>query len=309
MPPILHHQFNAAKLTRPSPYSTTNVQKCLCGASNCRQILGPKPAGEKKPSTKKEQLDMASDLVQRTVSNNKRKASSLFDGKDPLISFPKELIKKRKVPQMSKGWAYVDEDMERQRKEEAEKDRLLKQLQRDGVVGEDINIQRPKYPSRGTKMVEKIRTTLTGGGASGGRPKSSSSSKSERPSSSKSAKEDELKLNKSSIMSRVSGSIRGQRKAVGGGSSGAAGAAAEKRKSLLSAAGSLRQSKLNFGGGAVASAAAGRSVSGASGEALLERRGSSASKASKVEKRASVISKASKSSKRASTVRVVGPDE
>ncbi|KAF1344743.1 hypothetical protein BDV97DRAFT_303698, partial [Delphinella strobiligena] len=24
------------------PYSTTNVQKCLCGASNCRQILGPK---------------------------------------------------------------------------------------------------------------------------------------------------------------------------------------------------------------------------------------------------------------------------
>ncbi|KAL1301507.1 hypothetical protein AAFC00_005750 [Neodothiora populina] len=256
------------------PYSTTNVQKCLCGAANCRQILGPKPAGQKKPQTKEEAFDMAWGLKNTATGGSKRKASELFDEAAGPVEIPKELVKKRKVPQMSKGWAYVDEDMERQRLEEAEKDRELKRLQREGLVDTDISIQRPKYPSRSARAVEKIKNLA-----------SSSKGKSKKDDS------DEPKINKPSVLSRMSGSLKRKSSQVPSSS------ASEKRKSTLStASGSLRQSTLSFQA---------RTVSGASGEALLGRPGSRASQDS-----TSTAAKArSVKSKRASTVRMINDDD
>lgn len=223
---------------------------------------------------------MATDLKRVATNGSKRKASELFDDDSITMEIPKELVKKRKVPQMSKGWAYIDPEMERQRQEEAEKDRLLKQLQRDGRLGADIKVDRPKYPSRSAKMVEKIKTSLS----TTGKPKATN--------------EHELKPVKQGMLSRVSGSLKRKPSTAT-----ASMTTSEKRKSTLStASSSLRQSTLSFQA---------RSVSGTSGEALLGRTTSNTSAASSsaaaASKRNSVMSKIS--SKRNSTVRVVEPEE
>lgn len=226
---------------------------------------------------------MATDLKRVATNGSKRKASELFDEDSIAVEIPKELVKKRKVPQMSKGWAYIDPEMERQRQEEAEKDRLLKQLQRDGRLGTDIKVDRPKYPSRSAKMVEKIKTSLS----TTGKPKTTN--------------EHELKPAKQGVLSRVSGSLKRKPSTAT-----TSMTSSEKRKSTLStASSSLRQSTLSFQA---------RSVSGTSGKALLGRTTSNTSAASSskastaaASKRNSVMSKIS--SKRNSTVRVVEPED
>lgn len=288
------HHIHSRANTYYSPYSTTNVQACLCGSANCRLFLGPKPAGEKKPSSKKEQLDMAMNLKRTASGASKRKVSELFDAAHGIeVEIPKELVKKRKVPQMSKGWAYIDEDMERQRIEEAEKDKALRRLQREGLLPE-IEIARPKYKdlkggrataaaavSAGKKAMEKVKTMASGKGK--GKEPAKTSYKPD---------EDEPKVVKPGVMNRVSGSIR--RRVM------PESDFTDKRKSAISMSSSFRQSTINFQP---------RSVSGASGEALLERPKSSSSLSDKALKRSSVISRTSTKGKRASTVRLVGEDE
>ena len=257
---------------------------------------------------------MAMNLKRTASGSSKRKASELYvDVHSMEVEVPKELIKKRKVPQMSKGWAYVDDDMERQRVEEAEKDRELKRLQRDGLIP-DIQVSRPKYPSRsanaaaaaataGRRVVEKVKTMASSsrGKVSASRPSSSKSSSSKTPSSKSAARfsnttavdeadEDEPKPHKPSMLSRVHGSLKRK-----------GSEASEKRRSTLSTAASFRQSTINFQP---------RSVSGASGEGLLARTGSLTDDADdKASKRASYMSRASSRSKRNSTVRIVEEGE
>lgn len=220
---------------------------------------------------------MATDLKLTASGVNKRKASEVLD--DALAGAPvelvKELKKKRKVPQMTKGWAYVDEEMERHRLEEAEKDKELRRLQREGVLA-DVNVSRPKYPSRSAagKVFDKIKTTVT-------------------HSKIKAVKQevDEPKPHKKSMISRMSGSFkRNEQDAAEG---------AVKRRSVLTTTGSLRQSTISFQP---------RNVSSGSGEALIEPPLSSSSAKAKSSKRNSLMSRTS-SLKRRSTVRMVTEDD
>lgn len=220
---------------------------------------------------------MATNLKKVASGASKRKVNELFDDDLTPIEIPKELVKKRKVPQMSKGWVYVDEEWERLRQEEAMKDKELQRLQREGIVAADLAIKRPKYPGRGAKMVEKVKASVTF---------------SKSKSSKKDKDEDEPKLNKPSMLSRVSGSIRRP-------GSSSSTSISEKRKSTLStASASLRQGTITFQS---------RNVSGASGEALLGRTASNTSATDKSAKRNSYMSRTS--SKRNSTVRVVTEDD
>jgi len=66
------------------PFSQKNVQKCLCGSSNCRGVLGPKTKEEKKPksdkpsarsvSTKRKIVQMMGETA--TAANKKRKIAT-----------------------------------------------------------------------------------------------------------------------------------------------------------------------------------------------------------------------------------------
>ena len=244
---------------------------------------------------------MAMNLKRTASGASKRKAGEL-DGDTLEIEIPKELIKKRKVPQMAKGWAYVDEDMERQRREEAEKDKQLRLLQREGRVAEDVKILRPKYPSRsavasaaaaetGRKFVTKAKDII----ASAKTSTKDKGTTSTRARSNTLNDEDEPKPNKPGILSRGIGSIKRR-------GSQASAIVNEKRRSTLSTNSSLRQSTLNF------QQPQQRNTSGASGEALLPS-SSRTSAADNAAKRASFMSLASAKSKRASTVRLVENDD
>ncbi|CCF33689.1 SET domain-containing protein [Colletotrichum higginsianum] len=57
-----------------SPFSDENVQTCLCGAPNCRGILGPKPQEVKQPKPPKSTLKA---VVKSAVKASKRKIETL----------------------------------------------------------------------------------------------------------------------------------------------------------------------------------------------------------------------------------------
>lgn len=59
------------------PFSAKNVQKCLCGAPNCRGVLGPKPKEVKPPKAPKEDLKKA---VKKGLSAGKRKLQEILGG-------------------------------------------------------------------------------------------------------------------------------------------------------------------------------------------------------------------------------------
>lgn len=98
----------------------------------------------------------------------KRKVGEFF-GAAPAVDINKELFKKRKVPQMSKGWVYVDEDMERTRIEEARKDKEIARLQKEGVLPADLEVKKTITTTTVTKdkggarrFVKKVTTRMTG---------------------------------------------------------------------------------------------------------------------------------------------------
>lgn len=143
-----------------SPYSVKNVQECRCGATNCRGVLGPRPKDANKPVTKKEKEGMAAGM--------KRKVGEFF-GATPAVEVDKELFKKRKVPQMSKGWVYVDDTMEKTRIEEARKDKEIARLQKQGILPADLEVKKTTTTTTVTKdkngarrFVQKVTTRMTG---------------------------------------------------------------------------------------------------------------------------------------------------
>ncbi|OIW30644.1 hypothetical protein CONLIGDRAFT_286218 [Coniochaeta ligniaria NRRL 30616] len=79
------------------PFSAKNVQKCLCGADNCRGILGPKPREVKAPKAaalSKEETKKAS------AKAAKRKLQELIDDDDDVYDVEKasaKTTKKRKI--------------------------------------------------------------------------------------------------------------------------------------------------------------------------------------------------------------------
>ncbi|KAH0021193.1 SET domain-containing protein, partial [Aureobasidium melanogenum] len=142
------------------PYSVKNVQECRCGATNCRGVLGPRPKDANKPVTKKEKEGMAAGM--------KRKVGEFF-GATPAVEVDKDLFKKRKVPQMSKGWVYVDETMEKTRIEEARKDKEIARLQKQGILPADLEVKKTTTTTTVTKdkngarrFVQKVTTRMTG---------------------------------------------------------------------------------------------------------------------------------------------------
>lgn len=85
------------------PFSAKNVQKCLCGAANCRGVLGPKPRGEKvikvpKGVTKGKAGRPSKNLKETVVATakaGKRKLTDLLSGdKDEADTKP---VKQRKI--------------------------------------------------------------------------------------------------------------------------------------------------------------------------------------------------------------------
>lgn len=86
------------------PFSAKNVQKCLCGADNCRGFLGPKPREVKAPKVappSKEETKKAS-----AKAASKRKLQELIDDDDDIydIEASAKSIKKRKIA-VAKGAA------------------------------------------------------------------------------------------------------------------------------------------------------------------------------------------------------------
>ncbi|KAI0162232.1 SET domain-containing protein [Xylariaceae sp. FL1272] len=73
------------------PFSAKNVQKCLCGSSNCRGVLGPKPKEVKPPKPSKEELAKA---VKKTVKAGKRKLKEVLGD---LNTAEGSATKKRKI--------------------------------------------------------------------------------------------------------------------------------------------------------------------------------------------------------------------
>ncbi|KAI5209354.1 hypothetical protein AUEXF2481DRAFT_616729 [Aureobasidium subglaciale EXF-2481] len=142
------------------PYSVKNVQECRCGATNCRGVLGPRPKDANKPVTKTEKEGMAAGM--------KRKVGEFF-GAIPAVEVDKELFKKRKVPQMSKGWVYVDDTIEKTRIEEARKDKEIARLQKEGILPANLEVKKTITTTAVTKdkngarrFVQKVTTRMTG---------------------------------------------------------------------------------------------------------------------------------------------------
>ncbi|KAI0886062.1 SET domain-containing protein [Annulohypoxylon maeteangense] len=61
------------------PFSAKNVQKCLCGSTNCRGVLGPKPKEQKQPKAAKGSL---TETVKKGVNASKRKFKDVLGEKD-----------------------------------------------------------------------------------------------------------------------------------------------------------------------------------------------------------------------------------
>lgn len=98
----------------------------------------------------------------------KRKVGEFF-GATPQVEVDKELFKKRKVPQMSKGWVYVDEEMEKTRLEEAHKDKEIARLQKEGIISADLQVKKTtitttpmKSKNGARRFVKKVTTRMTG---------------------------------------------------------------------------------------------------------------------------------------------------
>jgi [histone H3]-lysine4 N-trimethyltransferase ASH1L len=73
------------------PFSAKNVQRCLCGAPNCRGVLGPKPKEVKLPKPPKEDLKKT---VKKGLSAGKRKLQELLGDK---VDAGDADVKKRKI--------------------------------------------------------------------------------------------------------------------------------------------------------------------------------------------------------------------
>ncbi|WYZ45525.1 hypothetical protein EsH8_VIII_000841 [Colletotrichum jinshuiense] len=73
-----------------SPFSDENVQSCLCGAPNCRGILGPKPQEVKQPKPPKSTLKA---VVKSAVKASKRKIGTLVGDEEDGGSAKKRKIK------------------------------------------------------------------------------------------------------------------------------------------------------------------------------------------------------------------------
>ncbi|GAB7353591.1 hypothetical protein MBLNU459_g4014t1 [Dothideomycetes sp. NU459] len=195
-------------------YNAKNVQICLCGAANCRGVLGPRPKDGKKPSSQAEKDNYSAGLKRKAAEDSESAAEQLR----ALLS------KKRKVKQFSKGWVYVDEDMEAARQEEAALDREIARLQRQVDLAPAKELTKASISTakdkKGTKKViakfeEKVKTKMT---------------------SQKSKKDDIPKeVKRTSMLGRLSGSLRRTNEEV-------RLSAKEKRKSSAS----LRQSTLSF---------------------------------------------------------------
>ncbi|KAI4726451.1 SET domain-containing protein [Aureobasidium sp. EXF-10728] len=181
------------------PYSVKNVQECRCGATNCRGVLGPRPKDANKPVTKKEKEGMAAGM--------KRKVGEFF-GATPAVEVDKELFKKRKVPQMSKGWVYVDDTMEKTRIEEARKDKEIARLQKQGILPADLEVKKTTTTTTVTKdkngarrFVQKVTTRMTGH-----RPKATPeapSKKAQKPGRLSSIKDKDREMSRVDASSRV----------------------------------------------------------------------------------------------------------
>ncbi|KAH0182988.1 SET domain-containing protein, partial [Aureobasidium melanogenum] len=115
-----------------NPYSSKSVQECRCGASNCRGILGPTPRDSKKPIGK---------IEEQVASGTKRKVGGIF-GAASAVETIEVLSKKRKVPRMSKGWVYVDDDMEKIRAQEARNDREIARLRKEGLLSAKLEARK-----------------------------------------------------------------------------------------------------------------------------------------------------------------------
>ncbi|KAK2035369.1 SET domain-containing protein [Colletotrichum zoysiae] len=76
-----------------SPFSDENVQKCLCGAPNCRGILGPKPQEVKQPKPPKSTLKA---VVKSAVKAGKRKIETLVGEDEAGGSAKKRKVKAAK---------------------------------------------------------------------------------------------------------------------------------------------------------------------------------------------------------------------
>jgi len=197
-----------ATLTLSSNYNAFNVQQCRCGAVNCRGVLGPRPKDAKKPATKLEKDNAAASL--------KRKAPEVLDTPSDADLLRSLLTKKRKVRQFSKGWVYVDSNMEAARQEEAALDKEIARLKREGVfdqVTTEIPKKQTTSKAKAKEVVEKLEEKIK--------------SKMSKTKEKMVHQDDEPKESRrSSIYSRLSGSVKD----------------GEKRKSIAS----LRQSTLSF---------------------------------------------------------------
>lgn len=76
-----------------SPFSDENVQKCLCGAPNCRGILGPKPQEVKQPKPPKSTIKA---VVKSAVKASKRKIETMIGDEEDGGSAKKRKIKAAK---------------------------------------------------------------------------------------------------------------------------------------------------------------------------------------------------------------------
>ncbi|KAJ2975076.1 hypothetical protein NUW58_g8459 [Xylaria curta] len=73
------------------PFSSKNVQKCLCGSLNCRGVLGPKPKEVKPPKPSREEL---AKMAKESAKRGKRKLKEVLGEQDGAES---STAKKRKV--------------------------------------------------------------------------------------------------------------------------------------------------------------------------------------------------------------------
>lgn len=109
------------------PFSDKNVQVCRCGAPTCRGYLGPRmneaekrqmlrelERKEKEEREAKERREREKESLSATL---KRKLLGV-GGESGDTKEEKKVLKKRKVPSLPRGWAYVDPKVEAQRLQE-----------------------------------------------------------------------------------------------------------------------------------------------------------------------------------------------
>ncbi|RYP06678.1 hypothetical protein DL764_003024 [Monosporascus ibericus] len=86
------------------PFSAKNVQKCLCGSTKCRGVLGPKPKEVKLPKQAKEAKEPKETLnVRKSGTAGKRKRADPLDDRDD--GGESSAMMKRKVKSPAKATA------------------------------------------------------------------------------------------------------------------------------------------------------------------------------------------------------------